>query len=390
MLMKIPFSYVFRNLWTRKLTTALTAGGMALVAFVFAAVLMLDAGLKQTMVGTGSLDNVVFIRKAAETEIQSGVSRNEASLLETLPQVARDADGRPMLSKESVVLISLTKRGQDKGSNIVTRGLPPMGLTLRQQVRIERGRMFRPGSSEIVVGRSVFEEFEGVAIGQSLRFAQRDWLVVGMFDGGKSAFDSEVWGDSEQLMQAFRRTGYSSALARLAGTNSYDALKAAVEGDIRLTVEGKREQLFYEDQSRALSTFITILGTVLSVIFSLGAMIGAAITMYSAVAMRTGEIGTLRALGFRRPAVLAAFLLEALLLSLVGGLAGLLFASFLQAITVSTLNFQSFSQLAFGFTLTPGIVIKTLLFSLLMGFIGGFLPAMAASRLKIVDALRAA
>ena len=389
-MMKIPFSYVFRNLWARKLTTALTAGGMALVAFVFAAVLMLDAGLKQTMVGTGSFDNVVFIRKSAETEIQSGVSRNEASLLETLPQIARDIDGRPMLSKESVVLISLTKRGQDKGSNIVTRGLPPIGLTLRQQVRIERGRMFRPGSSEIVVGRSVFEEFEGVAIGQSLRFAQRDWLVVGMFDGGKSAFDSEVWGDSEQLMQSFRRTGYSSLLARLVDINSYDALKEAVSSDIRLTVEGKREQLFYEDQSRALSTFITILGTVLSVIFSLGAMIGAAITMYSAVAMRTGEIGTLRALGFRRPAVLAAFLLESLLLSLVGGLAGLMFASFLQAITVSTLNFQSFSQLAFGFTLTPGIVIKTLLFSLLMGFIGGFLPAMAASRLKIVDALRAA
>ena len=390
MMMKIPFSYVFRNLWTRKLTTALTAGGMALVAFVFAAVLMLDAGLKQTMVGTGSLDNVVFIRKAAETEIQSGVSRNEASLLETLPQVARDIDGRPMLSKESVVLISLTKRGQDRGSNIVTRGLPPMGLTLRQQVRIERGRMFRPGSSEIVVGRSVFEEFEGVAIGQSLRFAQRDWLVVGMFDGGKSAFDSEVWGDSEQLMQSFRRTSYSSVLARIADPSAYETLKAAVNADIRLTVEGKREQLFYEDQSRALSTFITILGTVLSVIFSLGAMIGAAITMYSAVATRTGEIGTLRALGFRRPAVLAAFLLESLLLALVGGLAGLVCASFLQAITVSTLNFQSFSQLAFSFTLTPAVVIKTLLFSLLMGFVGGFLPAMQASRLKIVDALRAA
>jgi ABC-type antimicrobial peptide transport system permease subunit len=332
----------------------------------------------------------MFIRKAAETEIQSGVSRDQASLLESLPQIARDADGRAMVSKESVVLISLTKRGQDKGSNIVTRGLPPMGLTLRPQVKIERGRMFRPGSSEIVVGRSVFDDFEGVAIGQSLRFAQREWLVVGMFDGGKSAFDSEVWGDSEQLMQAFRRTGYSSAIGRLADSNSYDALKAAVEGDIRLTVEGKREQLFYEDQSRALSTFISILGTVLSVIFSLGAMIGAAITMYSAVAMRTAEIGTLRALGFRRPSILAAFLLESLLLALVGGVAGLLFASLLQIITISTLNFQSFSQLAFGFSLTPGIVVRTLLFSLLMGFIGGFLPAMEASRLKIVDALRAA
>ncbi len=388
--MKVPFSYVFRNLWTRKLTTALTAGGMALVAFVFAAVLMLDAGLKQTMVGTGSFDNVIFIRKAAETEIQSGVSREQASLLESLPQIARDVDGQAMLSKESVVLISLFKRGQDKGSNIVTRGLPPMGLTLRPQVKIEKGRMFRTGTSEIIVGRSVFEEFEGVAIGQSLRFAQREWLVVGMFDGGKSAFDSEVWGDSEQLMQAFRRFGYSSAIGKLADSNAYDALKATIDGDIRLTVDGKREQLFYEDQSRALSTFISILGSVLSVIFSLGAMIGAAITMYSAVAMRTGEIGTLRALGFRRPAILTAFLMESLLLSLVGGFGGLAVATLLQWVSISTLNFQSFSQLAFGFALTVGVVVKTLLFSLLMGFVGGFLPAVEASRLKIVDALRAA
>ncbi len=388
--MKIPFSYSFRNLWTRKLTTVLTAGGMALVAFVFAAVLMLDAGLKKTMGGTGEIDNVVFIRKSAETEIQSGVSRDQASLIESFPQIARDADGRAMVSKEAVVLTSLTKRGQDKLSNIVTRGLPPMGLTLRPQVKIERGRMFRPGSSEVIVGRNVFEEFEGVAIGQSLRFAQREWLVVGMFDAGKSAFDSEVWGDSEQLMQAFRRTGYSSTIARLADGNSFEALKAQAEGDIRLTVDAKRERLFYEDQSRALSTFITILGTVLSVIFSLGAMIGAAITMYSAVAMRTAEIGTLRALGFRRPAILVAFLMESLLLALVGGMAGLVFASFLQVITISTLNFQSFSQLAFGFFLTPGIVLQTLIFSLVMGFVGGFLPAMEASRLKIVDALRAA
>lgn len=388
--MKVPFSYVFRNLWTRKLTTLLTAGGMGLVVFVFAAVLMLDAGLKQTMVGTGSYDNVVFIRKAAETEIQSGVSREQASLIESLPQVARDRDGSPMVSKESVVLISLTKRGQDKGSNIVTRGLPPMGLTLRPQVKITQGRMFRPGSSEIVVGRNVFEEFEGVAIGQSLRFAQRDWLVVGTFDAGKSAFDSEVWGDCEQLMQAFRRTGYSSTIARLADSNSFDSLTKAVAAEIRFTVEGKREQLFYEDQSRALSMFISILGTVLSVIFSLGAMIGAAITMYSAVAMRTAEIGTLRALGFRRPSILAAFLTESLLLSLVGGIGGLIFASFLQAITISTLNFQSFSQLAFGFVLTPKIIVQTLVFSLIMGFVGGFLPAFKASRMKIVDSLRAA
>ena len=223
-----------------------------------------------------------------------------------------------------------------------------------------------------------------------MRFAQREWLVVGIFDGGKSAFDSEVWGDVEQLMQAFRRQNYSSVIVKLSNSDRFESLVKDVTDDIRLTQDGKREQIFYEDQSRALSAFISILGSVLSVIFSLGAMIGAAITMYSSVAMRTSEIGTLRALGFRRPSILAAFLMESLLLGLVGGVIGLVFATFLQALTISTLNFQSFSQLAFSFLLTPKIIVQTLLFSLLMGFVGGFLPAFKASQMKIVDSLRAA
>lgn len=388
--MKIPFSYIFRNLWTRRLTTLLTAGGMGLVVFVFAAVLMLDAGLRQTMVGTGSYDNVIFIRKGAETEIQSGVYRDQAALIESLPQVARDATGSPMVSKEMMVLISLTKRGQNKGSNIVVRGVPQMGLTLRPQVKIVAGRMFRPGSTEIIVGKSIHEEFEGAQLGQTLSFAQRTWTVVGVFDAGKSAFDSEMWGDVEQLMQSFRRTNYSSVIAKLSRGDSYDAVIQHIEDDVRLSLSAKREQIFYEDQSRALSTFITILGTVLSVIFSLGAMIGAMITMYAAVATRTAEIGTLRALGFRRISVLGAFLTESMLLALVGGTGGLLLAACLQPLTISTLNFQSFSQLAFGFVLTSGIIVKTLLFSLLMGVVGGFLPSFKASRMKIVDSLRAA
>jgi ABC-type antimicrobial peptide transport system permease subunit len=388
--MKIPFSYIFRNLWTRKLTTALTASGMGLVVFVFAAVLMLDAGLKKTMVGTGSYDNVLIIRSGAETEIQSGVSREQAGLIETMPQVARDKNGAPLASKESLVLISLVKAGQDKGSNVVTRGLSPVGIELRPQVRITEGRMFKPGSSELVVGRNIRREFIGAEIGQTLRFAQRDWLIVGVFDGGGSAFDSEIWGDAEQLMQAFRRLNYSSVLLKLTESSAYEALVKRLSSEVRLTVDAKREQIFYEDQSRALSMFITILGNVLTVIFSIGAVIGAAITMYSSVAMRTGEIGTLRALGFRRSSVLTAFLGESLLLGLVGGVVGVFFASFLQAITISTLNFQSFSQLAFSFTLTPAIVVITLIFSMAMGFMGGFLPALRASRMKIVDALREA
>jgi putative ABC transport system permease protein len=388
--MKIPFTYISRNLWARKVTTLLTAGGMGLVVFVFTAVLMLDAGLRRTLVSTGSWDNAILLRQASQTEIQSAIYRDQAGLLETLPHIARGAGGEPLVSKETLVLIAIPKKGSDKPANVVVRGMPQVGIVVRPQVRIVAGRFFRPGSSEIVVGRNVAAGFEATGIGERLRFAGREWTVVGIFDGGKSGFDSEVWGDVEQMMQAFRRTLYSSALVRLQEPSDFQALADAVGNDPRLVLDVKREPAFYEEQSRQLSQFITILGIVLSLIFSIGAMIGAAITMYAAVANRTGEIGTLRALGFRRTSILAAFLVEAMVLALAGGAAGLLLASGLQAFTITTMNWQSFSQLAFGFDLTPRIVVSATLFSLVMGVVGGFLPSLRAARLEIVDALRAA
>jgi ABC-type antimicrobial peptide transport system permease subunit len=318
---------------------------------------MLDAGLKATLVGTGAADNVIVIRQGSQTEVQSGLLRDQAAQVESSPEVARGASGEPLVSKEVVVLNSLPKRDQPtKRSNVVVRGLPTMGLALRPQVQIVQGRMFTPGSSEIVVGSSVARQFAGVELGQQLSFAGRKWTVVGVFDAGKTAFDSEIWGDVEQMIQAFRRISYSSVIAKLATPDSFDALKARLDNDPRLKVDIRRERKFYEDQSKSLSDFISYLGLALSIIFSLGAMIGATITMYAAVATRTGEIGTLRALGFKRRSILTAFLGESLLLALVGGLLGLFFASFLTAITVSTTNFSSFSELAFGFTLTPKIV----------------------------------
>jgi ABC-type antimicrobial peptide transport system permease subunit len=388
--MKIPFSYIFRNLWTRKLTTLLTAGGMALVVFVFAAVLMLDAGLKKTLVSTGSFDNAILLRQSAQTEIQSAVYRDQASLIETLPEVARGSDGTPMVSKETLVLTQIPKKGSDRPANIVVRGLPPVGLLMRPQVKLIAGRMFKPGTSEVIVGRGISEGFDGVEIGQSQRFAGREWTIVGVFDGGKSAFDSEMWGDVEQMMQAFRRVNYSSTIVRLQNPGDFEALVNRIATDQRLVLDVKQEPLFYEEQSRQLSTFISILGITLSVIFSIGAMIGAMITMYAAVANRTGEIGTLRALGFRRSSILAAFMLESILLALVGGIMGLALASGLQAFTITTMNWQSFSQLAFGFYLTPRIIVVTILFSVFMGLVGGFLPSVRAARLEIVDSLRAA
>jgi putative ABC transport system permease protein len=388
--MTIPFSYIVRNVGARKLTTVLTAGGMALVVYVFATVLMLAAGLEKTLVSTGQDDNVVVIRRSAQTEIQSGVDRRQAGIVESLPDIARGQDGERMISKEPVVLINLQKRGTNKPSNVVIRGVTPAGLTLRPQVELVEGRMFRPGTSEVIAGRAIANGFQGAGVGETLRFASRDWTVVGVFDAGHTGFDSEIWGDAEQMLQAFRRLGFSVVIFRLADTERFDAVKKELESDPRLTVEAKRETRFYADQSEALSKFISYLGTTISVIFSIGAIIGAMITMYASVASRTGEIGTLRALGFSRMAILAAFLVEALLLGLLGGVIGLAAASAMQAISISTMNFQTFAELAFTFTLTPGIVAASLAFALAMGFVGGFLPAARAARMKIVDALRAA
>jgi putative ABC transport system permease protein len=387
---KIPWSYIARNLWTRRLTTLLTGAGLALVVFVFATVLMLDEGLRKTMVTTGEYDNVVLTRRAAETEVQSSIERDHASIAANHPAIALSQDGQPLVSKETVVLIALKRRGTEKPANVVIRGVAPLGAVLRPQVRLSTGRMFRPGSSEIIAGSGIARRFKGAGIGETLRFGQREWAVVGIFDAGNSGFDSEIWGDADQLMQAFRRPAFSSVIVRMKDSTMFESFRKQIESDQRLTLQAKREQLFYADQSRALSTFISILGMTLSIVFSIGAVIGAMITMYASVANRITEIGTLRALGFKRRNILAAFLAESLLLSVGGWAVGLLFASLMQFVSFSTINFQSFSELAFGFTLNPGIVLKSLLFALAMGFIGGFLPALQAARMKIVDSLRAA
>ncbi|WP_136514627.1 ABC transporter permease [Geomonas edaphica] len=387
--MGIPYSYSFRNLWTRRLTTVLTASGMGLVVFVFAATLMLTEGLQKTLVQTGSPDNVMLLRKSSNSEVQSAVERDQAALLESQPEVAVGEDGEPLLAKELVVLINLKKRVTDTPSNVIIRGITPASLKLRPAVRLKEGRMPRPGSAEVVTGEGVARRFKGCGLGETLRFAMRDWRVVGVFDAGATGFSSEIWGDRDQMMQAFRRPVYSSIIFRLRDTTSFDAYKARVEGDPRLTVEAKRETRYYLDQSEAMAKFLRILGMVLTVVFSIGAVIGATITMYAAVANRVTEIGTLRALGFQRKSILSAFVIESLLLGVCGGILGIFGASFMQLITISTMNWASFSELAFSFTLNFSIIWKSLLFSAVMGLVGGALPAFRASRMKIVEALRA-
>lgn len=383
-------AYSLRNLRVRKLTTALTAGGMSLVVFVYAAVLMLDLGLRQTLVATGDEQNVIFVRRAAEVEIQSMVDRQQAGIIESQPEVVTGADNMPIVSKEAVVLVALPIRGAAKMSNVLIRGVGPGAFDVRPQVKLAEGRMFRPGSTEIVIGDALAGRFEGLEIGSTVRFAQRDWQVVGRLDAGGSGFDSEIWGDSGQLMQSFRRNAFSSVVVRLADSGSFDEIKARLEADPRLTIEAKRERAFYEEQSRMLSGFIKMLGITLSALFSLGAVIGATITMYAAVASRKREIGALRALGFRRSGILLAFLAEAMLLGFVGWAVGIALASLMTLVKITTLNWATLSELAFSFVLTPSIVFQSLAFALVMGCLGGFLPAVRAARMNIVDALRAA
>ena len=387
--MKIPVAYSFRNLWTRRLTTVFTASGMALVVFVFASILMLAEGLQKTLVETGSYDNVIVTRKASGSEVQSSIERLAASVVETQPEIATGPDGRKLVAKELVVLINLQKRGSTKPGQVVIRGITDASLILRPQVKLREGRQPKPGSYELLAGSSIAKRFRGGGLGERLRFNNREWTIVGVFDAGNTGFNSEIWGDVDQLMQAFRRPVYSSVIFRLRDSSGFSNARNRIEDDPRLALEAKRETQYYADQSAAMSKFLRILGISLTAIFSLGAVIGAMITMYSAVANRTAEIGTLRALGFQRRNILYAFIMEAMLLGLIGGCAGLSLASFLQLFTISTLNFQTFSELAFSFTLTLGIASYSLLFSLIMGFVGGVLPAVRAARMNIVDSLRA-
>ena len=387
--MAVSLSYNFRNLWTRRLTTLLTVSGMALVVFVFASILMLAEGLRKTLVETGSYDNVVILRKGSNSEVVSGVGRQSASIVETLPEIAIGPKGQRLLAKELVVLIALTKKGSNSPSNVILRGVEEDSILLRPTVRLVEGRLPRVGSPEIIIGSSIARRFKGIGINETIRFGMSDWRIVGIFDAGNSGFSSEIWGDVDQFIQAFRRPAYSSVIFKLRDSSEFQNVKSRIESDPRLTLEAKRETKYYAEQSEIMAKFLRILGISLTIIFSLGAIIGAMITMYSAVANRTTEIGTLRALGFQRRSILTAFLVESLLLGFLGGLAGLFFASFLQFFTVSTMNFQSFAELAFSFTLTYEIFYKGMVFSLVMGFVGGLLPAFRASRMVIVDALRA-
>ncbi|MGO8943054.1 MAG: ABC transporter permease [Syntrophobacteraceae bacterium] len=386
----ILFYYSYRNLLVRRLTTILTAGGMGLVIFVFATVLMLAEGFQQTLITSGSPENAVFIRRSAETEVQSIVERKDAAIIESLSQVAVDKDCRLLAAREAVLLISLPKKETGSPSNVQVRGVTHgISLELRSQIKIVAGREFTAGSSEILIGRNIAKKFRVPGLGGTINFVGRAWTVAGIMEASGTAFDSEIWGDVDTLMGAFKRSVYSSVIIRMRDSSALPELKDIVLKDPRLVEEARREDQYYEAQSELMARFIRILGISLTLIFSLGAITGSMITMYAAVAARTSEIGTLRALGFRRVFILLAFLAEALFLSLLGAVIGLAGASFMNKLTISTINWTTFSELSFRFVLDRRIIASSVIFAVVMGIAGGALPSIRAARMNIVSALRA-
>lgn len=386
----VPISYNVRSLAVRKTTTLATALGIGLVVFVFAAVMMLATGIKKTLTVGGRPENAIVLRKGADAELSSAIDVANVGLILASKEVARRPDGKPDGVGEVVVVITAEKRGVDGVSNVTVRGVPDDVYEFRPEVRIVEGRKAKPGSDECVVGRAVAGRFAGTGLGESVELRKNRYLkVVGVFEAAGSSFESEVWADADTVRATFGREGYvQSVRARLVDASTFDSFKRNVESNRQLGFAVERETTFYEKQSEGTSLFVTGLGTVIAFFFSLGAMIGAMITMYSAVANRKREIGTLRALGFSKFTIMSSFLLESVMLALFGGLTGALAACALGFVEFSMMNFQSFSEMVFRFEPDAGVIVGSLIFAGVMGVVGGFLPAVHAARLPLVKALK--
>lgn len=389
--MRIPLIYNLRSLWQRRATSAATIIGIALVVLTFVGMLALANGFRAAMIGTGRPDNVIVIRAGADAELSSGIDRGNASIIRALPEVARDPAGVPLATSDVYVVVTMSR--DDAGgsqANVPVRGVDFAAFQTRDQVRIVEGRLFQPGRPEVIVGDGIARRVTGVGIGDIVKLGTGSFTVVGRFEADGSAFESEIWGENEQLMAVFRGPIFQSVTFRLADPEAFAAVQARLEGDPRLAVDVRREAEFFAGQSQLLSSILRFLAYFVTIIMAIGAIFGAVNTMEALVSARSQEIALLLTLGFRPRSVLASFLAEALLLALAGGILGCLLALPLNGIATSTTNFQSFAETTFQVSVTPAILLRGLAFAGVMGLVGGFLPARHASRQVIAQALRKA
>jgi putative ABC transport system permease protein len=387
--MAIPIVYNIRSVRARWTSAIVAVAGIAGTVGVFVAMLSLANGFRATLVSSGSPDNALIVRGGATSEMTSGVGLDSVKIIQDAPGIARGPNG-PLVTAEAVLMAPIPLRSTGTDANVEVRGVSPNVLEIRKQVKIVEGRMFSPGLAEVIVGKNANTTYSGLTLGNTINLGTMQWKVVGIFDAGGSSFDSEVWGDPHLLTAAYNRpdTFFQSVTVHLTSPDSLKTLQDSLTTDPRLNVDVTREIDYYAKQSTRMTALIKTLGGFVAFVMAIGAVFGALNTMYSAVADRGREIATMRALGFGGPSVVFSFLLEALLISFVGGLLGCVAVLRLNGMTTSTINFQTFSNLAFAFKITPGLLAEGIIFALVMGVLGGFFPAVRAAGLPVATALR--
>jgi putative ABC transport system permease protein len=387
--MAIPLIYNLRSLRARWTSTVVAVLGIAGTVGVFIAMLSLARGFEATLVASGSAGNAIVRRAGATSEMDSGVTLDQVRVIEDAPGIARGSMGA-LVSPEVVVVAAFPLRSTGTDANVQVRGVSPKALAVRQSVQIVAGRFLQPGLTELVVGRNAASSYIGFELGQTVRFGGGTWTVVGVFDAGGSAFDSELWADATVLNQVFQRPQnlFQSVTVRLAAPDTLGSFKDALTADPRVTVQVEREIDYYAKQSQQLTTLITVIGTIVALVMGIGAVFAALNTMYSAVTERSREIATMRAVGFSSGSVVMSFVVEALCIASVGGMLGCIAVVPLNGLTTGTINWQTFSHLAFAFRVTPLLLAAGLVFALLMGLVGGIPPAIRAARQRIAVALR--
>lgn len=387
--MAIPIVYNLRSVRARWPSAIVAVVGIAGTVGVFVAMLSLARGFRATLVSSGSEDNAIVMRAGATSEMMSGVDLDAVKIIQDAPGIVHDSAG-PLVTSEVVAVAPFPLRSTGTDANVQVRGVSANVLTIRKNVKIVEGRMFQPGLSELIVGHNASRTYTGLTLNNTVRFGGGNWTVVGVFDAGGSAFDSEVWTDARVLDDVYKRPTnvFQSVTVHLNGPGAMQPFKDFVTSDPRLNVQASREIDYYAKQSRTMTTLITVLGGLVAGVMAIGAIFGALNTMYSAVVERSREIATMRALGFAGPSVVFSFLIEALLVSFIGGVLGCLAVLPLNGLTTGAMNWQTFSHLAFAFRITPDLLVGGIIFALLMGIIGGLPPAIRAAQRPIALALR--
>ncbi len=386
--MAIPLKYNLRNLFVRKVSTTMTVLSIGLVVAVFVALMALGSGIDKTFTSSGDPHNLLVMRKSAQVEGNSAVTKAEYQIVRYLPGIENGANGQPLISPEVIVLLNIARKDGTGMSNVTVRGVGAEAFELRPYMRVVKGRLFRPGFREMIVSNNLANRFAGIELGRQIRFGKGNWNVVGRFEAGGTSFDSEIWANNDELVSEFDRLGYSSMLMRCSDPKMQADIIKQIADDRRMQLEALSEREYYDKQTLA-GAGIKALATLMTIFMGIGACFAAMNTMYAAVSNRTREIGTLRALGFSRGSILLSFLIEAVLLALIGGGVGSLLALPVNGISTGSANFVTFSEVTYNFRITIPLVITALALSGILGVLGGFFPARAAAKQPIIDALRA-